>query len=211
MSFCYGSVPSSQQSIWVLISEFMKARGYRCIFLVILIYWVFLFQSPCWWLFGCGLCSVFPIVVPPTVLALNWGGEAKERLLCQNPRTPEIPVLALPSHVFWGGKQVLLLKTKLSGNTQSSNSWSFMRGLCWGLCILTPKSALELPGASSSAKWWDPASWDQFLWCQGGNWWLLHHLWIKGMQDAKEWEQAGWVWPSGFCSCLTVMPADFLG
>lgn len=59
----------------------MKARGYRCVFLVILIYWIFLFQSPCWQLFGCGLCSAFPVAVPPTVLALSLGGERIPGLL----------------------------------------------------------------------------------------------------------------------------------
>lgn len=40
-------------------------------------------------------------------------------------------------------------------------------GLCWGLCTVVPKSPLELPGTSSYAEWWDPASWDQFLQHQG--------------------------------------------
>lgn len=59
----------------------MNARGYRRVFLAILMYSVFLLQSPCWQVFGCGLCSVFPVVVPPAVLALSLGGEGKGKVL----------------------------------------------------------------------------------------------------------------------------------
>lgn len=48
------------------------------------------------WALLCLTCSC-----SPTLLALSLCGKAEVRFLCQNPRTPEIPVLALPSHVFW--------------------------------------------------------------------------------------------------------------
>lgn len=133
----------------------MNARGYRCVFLAILMYWVFLLQSPCWQLFGCGLCSVFPVVVPPTVLALSLGGEGKGKVLVpesQDSWNPS-PYLTILCVLRWIASLVAEdLLSSATGSCQVTHTAQIPDPSCVGcagVCAHIPKSALELPDISS--------------------------------------------------------------
>lgn len=128
----------------------MNARGYRCVFVAILMYSVFLLQSPCWQLFGCGLCSVFPVVVPPAVLALSLGGEGKGKVLVlesQDSWNPS-PYLTIPCVLRWTAGLVAEDLLSSAAHTQPKIPDPSCVG-CAGVCAHIPKSALELPGTSS--------------------------------------------------------------